>query len=814
MEAFLYRNGPLSNTVLDATPRKLSQTPKQPSSNRGANNHNNDGAWRFFPEFCTGNVAVMDCGDSPTQEELNSNPCTTLNNRATAACANHSATATATTKPLNVVDMVQCTSRALGDAHSFDVQQDSFVDLSSVVMDQTSTSLAIHSELLEAQKELAWSWRTRALSGMEKWQVLMEHEKQIGAAWKRFAIAVSNLFAYEKDIESTKLADDASLKGGGKRDIHMPYRKLQKSAVDDCLRIMARHKFERSTPALEALGAMLSSYVADLSSVHPAVQAYLDAIQPLSQMKRKYIILQEQIAKQQQQQQQKTSASSGVHGANRSSAGSGNANASRSFTDPWKAGLQILMGTTAFVEPIRQSPKKQPPQPQSKELEKLHHQIQTFEKKFLLNEALLKEFLTIICKATPVRVARMGYRYFNTEAMQTAMLHSSSVAMRTKLNVASKESIAKMINRHHKEAKEDEITELQIVQRMVNIGNTKKFLKEDADGTTTEISSGVEINNDTENDEAHKAQLRDEALRQTRERIGRWNAKLALAIMEAVGVDDANVRVEETTRDLRMIRKYAIGLRESVQRCAEALDVLRLAILQGPMGDIRDIRHDFVKELCNLLAAVYLPTDDVIQKRAAMPNLGVLHGAGIHLKDPSGWRMETKGSCGESVRTYLDCREAGTEWLLDSLDSLLKEYNHRVETVESYVYMECVGIQLEKNFSQARAKALQAFEKKTDITSAINVATRKKMPVLVRELSAKLEAVGQDVSHTTVKETKEAHLESKALKTELHDLAVRRLTRARETSTERVIALMAVWAKGTGISELAGVKFHHSIHLI
>ena len=69
------------------------------------------------------------------------------------------------------------------------------------------------------------------------------------------------------------------------------------------------------------------------------------------------------------------------------------------------------------------------------------------------------------------------------------------------------------------------------------------------------------------------------------------------------------------------------------------------------------------------------------------------------------------------------------------------------------------------------------------------------MPVLVKELQAKLEAVGGAVSHTTVKEAKEAHLESKSLKQDLHNLAVRRLARARETSTERVIALMTVWSK-------------------
>jgi hypothetical protein len=276
-----------------------------------------------------------------------------------------------------------------------------------------------------------------------------------------------------------------------------------------------------------------------------------------------------------------------------------------------------------------------------------------------------------------------------------------------------------------------------------------------------------------------------------RDRIGRWDAKVAMSIMEAVGVIDANVRVEETTRDLRMVRKYAIGLRENVQRCAEALEILRMSILQGGAGDIRDLRSDFIAEMQNLLSLAYIPVHD---QRKSFP-AKLLGAEGIDISDPNSWRSNEAGTCGNSINAYIETRDSGTEWLLESLGELLKEYNQRVEAVESFVYMECVGIQLEKHFSQARATALAAFEKKTDITSAINIATRKKMPVLVKELQAKLEAVGGAVTHTTVKEAKEAHLESKALKQDLHNLAMRRLTRARETSTERVIALMTVWSK-------------------
>ena len=86
------------------------------------------------------------------------------------------------------------------------------------------------------------------------------------------------------------------------------------------------------------------------------------------------------------------------------------------------------------------------------------------------------------------------------------------------------------------------------------------------------------------------------------------------------------------------------------------------------------------------------------------------------------------------------------------------------------------------------------------------------MPALVEELKAKLEAVGADVSHTMVKESKEAHLESKALKQELHSLAMRRLTRSRETSTERVIALMTVWAKGKILANQENVTYMCADH--
>jgi hypothetical protein len=731
MEAFLSRTDLTQTVELPKTPAAV-QTPTPETPEKDEN-----GVWKWmYPEFC-----------------------------GTGSCAGTKLASPKKTVLKNPLNLVNCSSQALGGAHSFNIQ-DSFVE--APTFDTLNAPLAIHSELLQAEKELVWTWRTRALQAMEKLRVLHEQEKHSGAAWKRFAISISNLFAYEKDVESARLGDSKS-----RRDLQMPYRKLQKSAVDDCLRVFARQKVERSTPSLEILSVMLSAYVADLSAVQPSVLSYLEGLQKLTLQQQRCDAL--QAAKPDQKPP-------------------------ASLADQITAGLAEVKKQLVTLH-------EDGPSEKTREEEKLifqQQQLRTMEHRVLANEALLKDCLTILCKTAPVRTARMAHSFFHMETKQCAAMHGAAVNMKGRINLASKDSLSKMIHRHHNETKEDRTMELQLVQRIVNICNTKKFSKDD-ETNTEEVERGVEINKDIDNEEAHKAKLRDNALNLCRERIGRWDAKVAMAIMEAVGVSDANVRVEETTRDLRMVRKYAIGLRENVQRCAEALEILRLSILQGGFGDIRDLRHEFINDMQNLFSVTFLPTEDTKKQISTT----ALQGAGIHLNDPSGWRRLDPGTCGGAVKSYMDTRESGTEWLLDSLGELLKEYNQRVEAVESFVYMECAGIQLEKHFSQTRATALSAFEKKTDITSAINIATRKRMPVLVKELQAKLEAVGADVSHTTVKEAKEAHLDSKTMKQELHDLAMRRLTRSRETSTERVIALMTVWSKeeeGAASAELKLLK--------
>lgn len=63
-----------------------------------------------------------------------------------------------------------------------------------------------------------------------------------------------------------------------------------------------------------------------------------------------------------------------------------------------------------------------------------------------------------------------------------------------------------------------------------------------------------------------------------------------------------------------------------------------------------------------------------------------------------------------------------------------------------------------------------------------------------------------NVTHTDVKKLKEIHLVSKSLKNEISALATRRFLRLRETSTERVIGLLTVWAQNEEDAASAEIK--------
>ena len=720
------------------------------------------------------------------------------------------------------LDVMTCSSRALGTAPSLDIQ-DSFA-APQLSPTPSSSAIALHSELLEAQEDLLQNYSRTTLVVLTKLQLLKEEEDILGQNWKRFAIAMSNLFGYEKDVESAKLGDMKVKKE------NIPYFNVNKQFVDDGLKGLAKYKMERSLPGLNALHSMLRAYSTDLAVVGPSVDAFRHAMQKLDVLKEETKVAQH-FSKYGYYPNGDGRNKKGRVGSNHNRDARGDPSVS------WDKRIQTLaddvrnraIGSLASSAHERRKA--------AAEAAAALQRQEVFEQSMLRNERMLQHSMSALCRVVPVRVARMAWRYWSTESVQCTMVKRSAAFLKAKVDLASKDTVSKMIKRHLKEEKEDNVVEMDLVHRIVNIRQVKKFNHSSGGDVSSVIDeeSQVEVEDGSmTSHERARGVRRGRALDMARERVGRWDSKLALAILEAIEIDDPNVRMEETTRDLRLVRKYAIGLREHLNRCIEAIQLLRPAYSkradqQESQQTLRDghkrtsiasKRKELLVELAKLFSGRPVKGDKNAPRRSRN-STSVLTGSGVDLTDSLGWLDALKASddpptpsevrissVGELAMAYHNSRDTQTDWLLKSIYDLLMDYFERVEVIESYVFMEAVGIQLEKHFNQKRTEALTAFEKKTDITSALNVAKRKRLGKLVKDLQAKLDAIPPDVSHTLVKETKEMHLESKNLKAELHSLAVRRLTRSRETSTERVVAMISLWAKeeeAAATSELKAV---------
>jgi len=425
-----------------------------------------------------------------------------------------------------------------------------------------------------------------------------------------------------------------------------------------------------------------------------------------------------------------------------------------------------------------------------------------FEKQVLENEDLLIKTLQSFCLSTNIRMARMSYKFFEMEATQASSLLDAANELHSKLDTFEEEEL--LLNK----SQEDDTIELQLVQQLIDIGQKQNL----------------------NNSQGDRYSLSTEALTLAKERLGRWDAELALSIMEAAGVEDAEVSVEETTRDLRLVRKYAISLRNCLERCIEAVEAL-IDVYHTPQAKSK--RQEFGSSLAIIFSGCWstLTSNSSISRNSSTyhqqpdspSNTNIANTIGIDTSDRPGWlgavistsleedlmlrsmlekrspilpennNNPTRGHCGRFFKNYQKFLETRTCDLLQDISTLLEQYETRVEGIESFVYMHCVGIQLEKHFSKNRKEALAAWEKKTDITTAINIAQRKRLPLLVNELKAKLESY-HHVSHTTVKLSKERHLASKTLKTELQILANRRFQTLKDMATHRVMNIVRCWA--------------------
>ncbi len=91
----------------------------------------------------------------------------------------------------------------------------------------------------------------------------------------------------------------------------------------------------------------------------------------------------------------------------------------------------------------------------------------------------------------------------------------------------------------------------------------------------------------------------------------------------------------------------------------------------------------------------------------------LLTNEGINSRDSFGWLSivtdfdtSDSGRCGRVASNYENVRELGALQLFEQLEEVLRDQRDRVGRMKSFVYMNCVGNQLEKHFSRCRSEAL------------------------------------------------------------------------------------------------------------
>ena len=471
----------------------------------------------------------------------------------------------------------------IGHCNSYLSQSEAEVDLAWL---QSSSRIATHSELLEAEKDLIASYLKSSSLAMIKVQSLTNDEAHVGQCWKRFAISLSNLFMVEKDLEQAHIGDQ--IKSNKKKQ---PFRKLRKSVVDDALRTLARRKVERSNTSLAILGAMLNAYCADLNSIVPAFREYSEAINhlhPLDKVHSKLGTIRTGADEWQTPYEHLKTLTWGV-----SKHFTGGGTVMSAESDPTVDDDSCTLGSLSTA------------------------QTKVLQRRLLANEKLLKFSITLLCRASPLRNARMAWWYLKTEAKQALNVHTAAANLRQKLSIDPDTAAAMKDRKYEEDEKKDNDAELKLVKRILDLGSADP----DDDSSMFE-----------------KNESRQDAIRICTEQVGRWNAKTALALMAAAGVGDAEVKIDETSRELRHVRKYAISLRENVARCLEAAEALASSYVLNNEGAVQISRSR--REFWAAISTVF--SGKIIADEPNGPEVGtlsmrVLSSAGIDTSDRGGW---------------------------------------------------------------------------------------------------------------------------------------------------------------------------------
>ena len=594
-----------------------------------------------------------------------------------------------------------------------------------------------YSEDLRVQQKYIFAQSRNSLNAIRSLHRLLQREIELGAAWKRFAISLSNLHSAQKQIQNCKIGEEVMKNTKGDKK------------MDECLRVLARQKLDRSGPSLKIMSDMIDAYYTDFASVGPNLQEYVDNTDLVAR---------------------------------------DSSNINWSQQHPLQT---ILCGVSSKKSPHIPS--------ETTDRDDVKKRLENSEER-------IRSSLLQYCTSMPIRLSRMSWKFFKMEFGQINLLLSATEKMERTLRKMSFINL----NTDSVDLEYDD-EELQLVRGILDLGLKRKFKYSasskstatsgslsSSDASTENQSSTTEGENQT--DEGNYGPIVTQVLSFTSGRHGRWNEELVRMILTASGIDYANNLMESNSREYKIITKCTDRLKKEVVRCRDALHHLRYSshgLCHGTdlpaQSDILGLRESFLCDLAAVLAGswgkeIISPIDD-----------DILASRGINSLDPAGWTVtisssdDVVGKCGSKAFKYQQSRDNDFLAFSSQILDRLEDFDHLIEKLESCKYMYRLGEHIETHYSRIRSRALVEWENKTDLTTAITLASKKKLPLLVKELEAKINAIPPSVSYSGVKAAKERHLGSKLIKKNLESLANRRLQRIKESGCNLSLSIMNEW---------------------
>ncbi len=130
-----------------------------------------------------------------------------------------------------------------------------------------------------------------------------------------------------------------------------------------------------------------------------------------------------------------------------------------------------------------------------------------------------------------------------------------------------------------------------------------------------------------------------------------------------------------------------------------------------------DHRQEFLSDLVKVFGGL-ITSDDISPPMDQYEFEKSLKNVGINFSDSAGWlahshendrntrTIKSNGCCGNVASKYQDIRESDTPAHMKKMNDILAEQRDLVERIESFVYMNWLGTNIEKQFSKLRSESL------------------------------------------------------------------------------------------------------------